>query len=137
MIFDRIKEAGMKAAMSPSAMKLLSDPRVQKMMMRALRLPSDVRMAMEKNGQTLAKSFALVTREELSNMKRNLRDLKSQIDQLENELEKARSAPAAAPVSPSNGSSAPKTAAKPKASAKKSVKVTRKKKVTVTRKTTK
>ena len=135
MIFDRIKEAGMKAAMSPSAMKLLSDPRVQKMMMRALRLPSDVRMAMEKNGQTLAKSFALVTREELSNMKRNLRDLKSQIDQLENELEKARSAPAAAPASPSNGSSAPKTAAKPKA--KKSVKVTRKKKLTVKRKTTK
>jgi hypothetical protein len=143
MIFDRIKEAGMKVAMSPTTMKLLSDPRIQKAMMRALRLPSDVRLAMEKNGQSLARTFALVTREDLLDMKRNLRDLKGQLVQLQSELEVARAAAAAAgaPIeAPGNGSSAAavetheaapikKTAAKRKSS-----KVTRKKKVSVKRK---
>jgi len=120
-------------AMSPSTMKLLSDPRVQKVMMRALRLPSDVRMAMEKNGQSLAKTFALVTREELSSMKRNLRDMKTQIEQLERELDQAQSTEAAS-APPKSTSKAP---AKAKTAAKKSVKVTRKKKVTVKRKSAK
>jgi hypothetical protein len=118
-------------------MKVLSDPRIQKVMMRALRMPSDIRLAIEKNGQNLAKTFALVTKEDLINMKRTMRELQSELVRLKSELEAANSAPAEAPApaetpAPGNGSAAAATAEAP---AKPKRKVTvKKKKVTIKRK---
>ena len=90
MIFDRIKQEAMKAAMSPATMKLLSDPRIQKVMMRAIQLPSEVRDALEKNGQSIAKTFSLVTKEELRSMKRTIKELSAQLEKLNSELEAER-----------------------------------------------
>lgn len=90
MIFDRIKQEAMKAAMSPATMKLLSDPRIQKVMMRAIQLPSEVRDALEKNGQSIAKTFSLVTKDDLRAMKRTIRDLSAQLEKLNYELEAER-----------------------------------------------
>ena len=86
MVFERIKKASMKAAMSPTAMKLLSDPRIQKVMMKAIQLPGEVRQTLEKNGQNIAEVLSLVTKEELSSMRRTIRDLQSEIESLRNEL---------------------------------------------------
>jgi BMFP domain-containing protein YqiC len=130
MLLDRLKQAGLQIAMSPQAMKLLSNPNVQKAMMKAINMRSDIRMTMQRRVSSFAKNMDLVTREDVSRLKQTIRDLESTVSRLKSDLEK-KPAPAAqaAAAAGSNGSSSASEKTKPRTrKVRKVKKVVRKKK---------
>ena len=127
MILDRLKRAGMTVVMSPQTMKLLSNPNVQKAMMRAINLRADLRETVQKNVSTWARNMNLVTSDEVLSLKRTIRELESTLERMRRELKTA-------PVEPS-----PQTAQAEAPTAKKKVvtkkKVVAKKKIIAKKKT--
>ncbi|MEE2779508.1 MAG: hypothetical protein VYE15_03220 [Myxococcota bacterium] len=75
---------------SPTALSLLSNPQVQDTMRRAFNLRSDVRDGLDKQVDTLARSLNLVSRKDIQDLKRTIRELENQAAALEYELRKER-----------------------------------------------
>lgn len=89
MFFELWKEIFIKRginSISPILLKILSDKNVNALMIKALNLRADIKEMVETQTYNIAKSLDLVTREELVNLKMNVRELESQIENLKKEL---------------------------------------------------
>ena len=75
---------------SDAAMKLVSDPRVQGAMLRALNARGEVRDAIEKRVSSLAAAFDLVTSDDVAGLRRTIRNLEDSVEELREELEDAQ-----------------------------------------------
>ena len=75
---------------SDTAMKVVSDPRVQGAMLRALNARGEVREAVEKRVSTLAAAFDLVTSDDVAGLRRTIRNLEDSVEELREELEVAQ-----------------------------------------------
>ena len=134
-----LRTAGQLLA-SQTALGILTHPQFQDALKRAINLRSDVRDGWERQVDSLARSFNLVTRQDVKMLKRSIRELENQTATLEYELRQQREradraeddaakwkkAGAAAEAQPSNGktragkkAAAPKKAAQGKAAKKK------------------
>ncbi len=75
---------------SDAAMKVVSDPRVQGAMLKALNARGEVREAVEKRVSTLAAAFDLVTSDDVAGLRRTIRNLEDSVEELREELEAAQ-----------------------------------------------
>ena len=75
---------------SPRAMELLQNPRVQKLVGRALSLPGLVREAVTARAHRFAAYTDLLTRDDLQGIRRQMRELDRQVRQLERKLAEER-----------------------------------------------
>jgi hypothetical protein len=73
---------GMKLLADPRVMKLMSDPRVMKWTMQAFSLRGDLQTAVDERWKGLARRFRLATEEEVTSLKRRIRDLESTVQSL-------------------------------------------------------
>lgn len=97
---------------SDAAMKVVSDPRVQGAMLRALNARGEVREAVEKRVSTLAAAFDLVTSDDVAGLRRTIRNLEDSVEELREELEAAQ---ASARKASATANAAQETAAAAKA----------------------
>ena len=91
---------------SDATQKVLSNPQVQTMMLRAINLRAESRDLVERRVQGMASALDLVTRDDIVALKRTIRALEDTIDDLRDELTEAqaqalRSAQAEAPTATS------------------------------------
>jgi hypothetical protein len=84
-----LTEKGMKLMQDPRFMKLMQDERVMKAMMGAFQMRGKIQESLDQRVEVIAKKLNLATKAEIRDLKRALR-------KMENELEKARKAEAAA-----------------------------------------
>ncbi|MBP47385.1 MAG: hypothetical protein CMH53_05560 [Myxococcales bacterium] len=75
-----------KVLASDATLKVVGDPRVQKVMMRAINLRADAREVVEKQVKEVAAALDLVTREDVASLKRTIRDLEDTVEELRDEL---------------------------------------------------
>ena len=113
---------------SDVTLKVLSNRQVQGAMLRAINVRAEARDLLESRLQGVASALDLVTHEDVAGLKRTIRDMEDQLDELREELDKAQTAvttapeapAAAAPVAPAPVATAPdKKAPVEKAAAKK------------------
>jgi hypothetical protein len=104
-MFNNIKKAGMKWATSPQAMKIMTNPEFQKVLMKALQLPNDVRHAVQERTAKFADFADLATRADVQTFTRTIRDLERDVQKLKRELdlERAKVAKAATAAPPAPG----------------------------------
>ncbi len=126
-MFSNLKEAGMKWASSPQAMKLMTNPNVQKALMKALQLPGEVRNAVQERTKAFAEYADLATRGDIQTFQRTMRDLEREIGRLKRDLDAERAkvatmstaaaAPTAAPPAETEAPKKTKIAIKKKSDA--------------------
>ncbi|MEY3013133.1 MAG: hypothetical protein RIT45_1868 [Pseudomonadota bacterium] len=95
MKLDSLKDLAARkvgaALASDTAMKVVSNPKVQGAMLRALNARGELREAVEKRVSTLATALDLVTREDVATLRRTIRNLEDTLEELREELDEARS----------------------------------------------
>ena len=79
----KLTEQGMKLLSDPRVAKLMQDERVTKAMMQAFQMRGKVQESFDQSVERVAKSLGLVTKAEVRDLKRTMR-------KLENELKKAK-----------------------------------------------
>ena len=116
-----------KAMRSPTTMKILTNPRVQRTMMQAINLRADLHQRVTSQVQGFAKSHNLVTREDVAKLRRTLREMEGTISVLRTELatetargEAAREQAQEATSKAAKASATPRKSASPKTSKKSS-----------------
>jgi len=82
-----------KLLASDTTMKVLSNPQVQQVMMKAINMRSEVRETVGKQVKVFASAFDLVTREDVATLKKKMRDMENTIDDLRAELEASHDGP--------------------------------------------
>ncbi len=97
---------------SDVTLKVLSNRQVQGAMLRAINVRAEARDLVESRLQGVATALDLVTHEDVASLKRTIRDMEDQIDELREELNTARAAKAAAAAAPAPEPE-PKAARKP------------------------
>ena len=134
MLLDKIKKAGMNWATSPQAMKLMGNPNVRKALMRIIQLPGEIRAGVVDRTSKFAAYADLVTRNDMMELRRNLRRMQSDLERLRRQVreEQERLARAKAALGKTGGGNgdvtAPTVAEKPDApSGKKKVKIGKRK----------
>ena len=75
-----------KVLASDATLKVVGDPRVQRVMMRAINLRADAREVVERQVKEVAAALDLVTREDVASLKRTIRDLEDTVEELRDEL---------------------------------------------------
>ncbi len=130
MILDQLKQAGLKFATSPQAMKLMSNPKVQQALMKLLQLPNDVRTGVQKRTGQFAQYADLVTRTDMQQLNRMVRDLERELRRLQRQVqreeEKLEAAKEALKATGGGNGDAAATAEEAPKKAKKGIKVKRK-----------
>ncbi|MBT9558351.1 MAG: hypothetical protein IV100_20120 [Myxococcales bacterium] len=118
-MFSKIKKMGMDFATSPQAMSMMSNPNVQKALMKALQLPSDVRNAVQARAKAVAEYTDIATRNDVQTFAKTVRELERELNRVKRELEaeKAKAAQRAAAAAPSTGPAMPAAEAAPVADA--------------------
>ncbi|MFT7625482.1 MAG: hypothetical protein ACI9WU_004673, partial [Myxococcota bacterium] len=106
MLFDQLKQAGMKWATSPQAMKLMANPNVQMALMKLLQLPNDVRRGVVSRTGQFAAYADLVTRNDIQSVNRMVRELERELRRVQRKLDDERAKATAAP-SPAPAAEAP------------------------------
>lgn len=76
---------------SDKAMQIMADPRAQKVMMSAFQLQAQVSSTVNKTVATAAGQLNLVTRKDLSALKRRMRSLENQVKKLQGATTNAKS----------------------------------------------
>ncbi len=120
-MLDQIKDIAARkvgaALASDAAMKVVSNPKVQGAMLRAINARGELREAVERRVSTLATALDLVTREDVARLRRTIRDLEDSVEDMRTELEDARIAAKNAEVAAHNAQAA--VATKPAAAKRK------------------
>lgn len=103
-ILSNIKKQATKAMSSPTARKVMGDPRFQGAVMKAINVRADVHKTIEGKVQGFATSYNLVTRSDVAKLRRTIRELESAVGSLKKQIEKqaapvTAAAPQAAPES--------------------------------------
>ena len=96
-----------KVLASDATLKVLSSPQVKNAMVAAINLRAEARDAVELGVKQVAKQLDLVTRDDVAKLKRSMRDLQHEVEDLREQLA------AQGDVSPAETATAP--AAKPSA----------------------
>ena len=86
-------ERGMKLMTDPRVMKVMQDERVMKAMMTAMAMPGRAQTFARGQLEGLAKAMALVTEDEVKDLRRTVRHLEEEIERLKRE-KKAPATPA-------------------------------------------
>ena len=122
---SRAARAAGQLLTSQAVISLLSNPKFQDAVKRAINVRGDVREGWESQIESLAKTFNLVTRADVKALKRSIRELENQTATLEYELKKQREraerAEAAVEAAAAERAAAAKEAAAKKAAPKKAV----------------
>ena len=79
---QRLMQDAMKLMSNPKVMKLMQDERVMKAVMTAMSLPGKVSTAAENAGEKIAKSLHFATEQEVKDLKRTIRKLEEQLDNI-------------------------------------------------------
>ncbi len=74
---------GMKVISDPRVVKLMQDERVMKAVVTAMSVPGKVQSFTAEQVQNLAKSMALATEDEVTDLKRTVRRLEEEVARLE------------------------------------------------------
>jgi hypothetical protein len=86
-LFGSLKDAvvgqAMKLASSPRVTKLVSDPRLMNVAMRAMSVGGTVKSNMDKAGRVAATVFGLATQDEVANLRSTIQNLEDQLAVLE------------------------------------------------------
>lgn len=118
MKLDSLKDLAarkMGAALgSDAAMKVVSNPRVQGAMLKALNARGELREAVERRVSTLATALDLVTRDDVATLRRTIRNLEDSLEELREELDDARSVAEAAGQQAEAAKAAAESAGTPK-----------------------
>lgn len=77
---------------SEAALRVVSDPRVQGAMLRALNARGELREAVERRVSQVASALDLVTREDVAGLRRTIRNLEDSLEEMREELAEARAA---------------------------------------------
>ena len=79
---QRLMQEGMKLMSNPKVMKLMQDERVMKAVMAAMSMPAKISTFTETAGEKLAKTMHMATAQEVKDLKRTIRKLEEQVEQL-------------------------------------------------------
>ena len=74
---------------SPTTLKVLSNPRVQRAMLQAINLRADLRQKVTVQVEDFARNHNLVTREDVAQLRRTIRELEATVATLRNEVDEA------------------------------------------------
>lgn len=90
-MIDQFKQMAMNQAMklmsNPKFTKLMSDPRVMNTIAKGFELQGQMRTHVEQHLRLLADSLNLATKEEVSNLRRKLGRVESNLDELQHRVE--------------------------------------------------
>ena len=81
---------GMKVIGDPRVQKLMQDERVMKAMMQLMSVPGKVTEFSQEQVEKLAKAMSLATEDEVTDLKRTVRHLEEEISRLERERAKSK-----------------------------------------------
>ena len=79
---DRLVSEGMKLAANPEVAKLMQDERFMKLVMVAMSMPGRVQTFTAEQKEAFAKSFGLVTQDELRDLRRTVTSLEQTVARL-------------------------------------------------------
>ncbi len=84
---DRLMSEGMKLATNPQVAKLMQDERFMKLVMVAMSMPGRVQTFTAEQKEAVAKSFGLVTQDELRDLRRTVTSLEQTVARLRAKIE--------------------------------------------------
>ncbi len=84
---DRLMSEGMKLATNPQVAKLMQDERFMKLVMLAMSMPGRVQTFTAEQKESVAKSFGLVTQDELRDLRRTVTSLEQTVARLRTKIE--------------------------------------------------
>ncbi len=110
-----------KVLASDATLKVIGNPQLQQALVAAINLRAEARDLVERRVKNLASTLELVTRDDVAKMRRSIRDLednlaevRDQLDEAQNEINRARAAADHAEASHAAESPAAKPKAKPR-----------------------
>jgi len=77
----------MKLMTDPRVMKLMQDERVMKALMAAMSVPGKMQTFTQEQAERIAKAMALATEDEVKDLRRTVRRLEEELDQMRRENE--------------------------------------------------
>lgn len=113
---------------SDTAIKVVSNPKVQGAMLKALNARGELREAVERRVSTLATALDLVTRDDVATLRRTIRNLEDTVEELREELDDARTTAEAAGKTAADAKAAAAASVAPEPKVKARATRTRKKK---------
>ena len=78
-----VMERGMRIMSDPRVMKLMSNPRVMNVVMKGFQLRGRAQASFDDKVKALAKTLKLATRDEVSELKQNIRTLEQALKQVQ------------------------------------------------------
>lgn len=84
---ERLMSEGMKLATDPRVSKLMQDERFMKLVMVAMSMPGRVQTFTAEQKEAVAKSFGLVTQDELRDLRRTVTSLEQTVARLRAKLD--------------------------------------------------
>ncbi len=102
-LLDQVKDVAArqigKVLASDTTLKVLSSPQVKNAMVAAINLRAEARDVVELGAKQVAKQLDLVTRDDVAKLKRSVRDLQHEVEDLREQLSTQQEPPAAVAVS--------------------------------------
>ena len=86
-IKNKLVEQGMNLASNPRVMKMMQDERFMKAMMTAMSVPGRVSTVAQDQAERFAKTMSLATAQEVKDLRRTVRYLEEQIEELQQKLD--------------------------------------------------
>ena len=86
-IKNKFVEQSMNLASNPRVMKLMQDERFMKAMMTAMSVPGRVSTVAQDQTERFAKAMALATEQEVKDLRRTVRYLEEQLDELKKRVD--------------------------------------------------
>ena len=83
-----LMQQGMKLMTDPRVLKLMQDERVMKAVMQMMTVPGKVTSFTNEQIEKLAKAMSLATEDEVKDLKRQIRRLEEEVSRLENDRSK-------------------------------------------------
>lgn len=84
---DRLMSEGMKLASNPQVAKLMQDERFMKLVMVAMSMPGRMQTFTAEQKEAVARSFGLVTQDELRDLRRTVTSLETTVARLRSKIE--------------------------------------------------
>jgi hypothetical protein len=94
---------GMKLMADPRVLKMMQDERVMKAVMTAMSMPGKAQTFAKQQAENVAKAMALVTQDEVKDLRRTVRKLEDELSRLKRSSER----PGAEPKTPRTKKSSP------------------------------
>jgi hypothetical protein len=83
-----LMKQGMKLMSDPRVLKMMQDERVMKAVMQVMSVPGKVQTFTQENVEKVAKAMALATEDEVKDLRRTVRRLEDELNRMQRESEK-------------------------------------------------